>query len=174
MTQFQRPPAVHFPLTQRKMPAVALGALLLAGLALLLAWRWQQDFSATSRQAIWWLAAVCLMLCAGLGLRWLNGLARGGLIWDGAQWLLRPWGETLALHALPGWRCQCTLDLQAAMLLRLEPANPLETKSATRQARWVWVARQADATRWQALRQAVVWSQKHGQAPVRESSKVPA
>ena len=165
MSQHRRPPAVRFPLTEHRAPAVALFLALLGGVAVLLLWRWQQDFRAAELRIVWWAAWLWLAATALMGWRWWHALARGWLLWTGEHWLLRTAGDAASLQDAPRWQRRVTLDWQFAVLLRLEPVaagTSATSLSAARspRPRWVWAQRTASPATWQGLRQALVWSQQ--------------
>ena len=163
MSQYRRPPAVRFPLTEHRIPAAALLLALLAGLGVLLLWRWQQDFRSPSLTLIWGAVWLWLAFTAELGRRWWNALARGWLVWTGEHWLLRQTADHFPPHDAPRWQCVITLDLQMAVLLRLQPVAGVAVPGGTARfvrTRWLWAQRSASPSAWQGLRQALVWEQQ--------------
>ena len=69
----------------------------------------------------------------------------GHLSWDGGQWLLDG-GTPGSQQTVPGWP-KVHMDLQAAMLLSLQPAQGRVV--------WLWLEQRCDPPQWLMLRRAI-------------------
>lgn len=149
------PPDTQYPLQRRELLLRGLVAFLLAGLAVVLAWRWQQPHLQQEASLLWWLATGAWCVLAALALRFVQCLPRGWLLWQDGCWQVAamPHAKARSTPLLES-SCECLVDLQWAMLLRVR------TRSAGQDAvHWVWLQRNALPGHWIALRQAVVWAQ---------------
>ncbi|MDE2606802.1 MAG: hypothetical protein KGL68_12865 [Burkholderiales bacterium] len=138
-------PSVNYPVGRSPFAARAAALLVLAGLAVSLAWSLQAPLG--WRQG---LAFAAVGASAGLALRgWLR-TARGLLRWDGLAWAWEEGGRSV-----PG-APEVALDFQSRLLVRWRPQ--------TGPNRWLWLERVSDPARWEALRRAV-YSRASAQGP---------
>jgi hypothetical protein len=109
--------------------------------AVLLAWAFNQDLSAT------WYAAVAAA-ALGLLLGWRALGQAGTLTWDGQVWCLHD--QDAGVEDALG-EVHVALDVQKALLLRWQPTSD----TLTAKPLWLWLGEQASASQWQDLRRAV-------------------
>jgi hypothetical protein len=140
-------PAVTYPVGRSHFQVLLTSALLLLAVAVLGVWCWLVE-RPDWRQALVagiWLACAGLALC---GLRWPS---LGILRWDGQNWFLESGGMVLTGSVLP------RLDWQAGVLL--------EFSAPSHRVRWLWLEREQQALRWDALRRAL-WAPGKAAAPL--------
>ncbi|MDO8279452.1 MAG: hypothetical protein Q8K31_06550 [Burkholderiaceae bacterium] len=132
-------PSVFYPVERSRGAAVGLAAVWLC---------------AALTTLLWWLALgangwpqvaglLVLLLSALLAANSWRSLRSGHLGWDGNEWQWAEAGKGL----MSGGLAHPCLDLQHALLLRLRDAEGA--------ARWIWLERSTDPTRWDDLRRAV-------------------
>jgi hypothetical protein len=130
-------PSVSYPVGRGAFAGWLLAALGLLGLAAASAWSLQSDAFGW-RQALAFAAVIACGCFAAAG--WLRS-PQGVLRWDGLGW---QWEEG---GVVTSGRPEIALDLQSRVLLRWTPEDL--------RARWLWLERQRDATKWDAMRRAV-------------------
>ena len=132
-------PPVTYPVA--RSPRAALLVLLAsgAGLAALAAWLVQSD-SPGWRQGL--AGAVWLVATAWATIAWALS-PRGSIAWSGTDWCWTPAG---APRGRAG-ELALALDFQSFFLARWEPPGGGGV--------WLWLERQGDPARWNALRRAV-------------------
>jgi len=140
-------PAVTYPVGRSHFQAWLTLALLLPAAAVVGLWFFLAD-RLDWRQA---LAAGIWLACAGLALHSLRRPCLGILRWDGQNWHWDSSGMVLAGSVVP------RLDWQAGVLL--------EFRSPSHRVRWLWLERDQQALRWDALRRAL-WAHGRAGAPL--------
>jgi hypothetical protein len=143
-------PSVVYPLGRSLVQGLTLLGFWLVGVVVLGLW-WATAQATDWR--LWFTLAVLLGAGMAAAWSWKNSPA-GQLCWDGQVWR---WESHAGLSGLPGQQLTVALDLQHAMLLRLENQN--------RSPLWLWAARSAMPERWLDLRRAVHSTQRGPSAP---------
>jgi hypothetical protein len=129
-------PSVSYPVGRSAFAGGVSAALALLGLLVAAGWTMQSGFG--WRQGA---AFVAVLACAGLAWHgWLRS-PQGVLRWDGFAWSWEGGAEVV-----PG-RPELALDLQSRLLLHWRPDSG--------GAQWLWIARDAAPSHWDALRRAV-------------------
>lgn len=140
-------PAVTYPVGRSYFQALVTLALLLLAASILGFWCFAADRLGW-RQAL----AACIWLgCAGLALHTLRRPSLGILRWDGQNWHWESGARVLAGTVVP------RLDWQAGVLL--------EFRAPSHRAHWIWLERDSQALRWDALRRAL-WARGTADAPL--------
>jgi len=134
-------PSVSYPVGRCAFQRTCFMGLLIAALAVLGAWSYQQPFSVTMA-----LSGLCVVLASVWG--WKSLQFTGTLSWDGQVWCLHGRGDALD-DALGEVHVAC--DMQQALLLRWQPASDTLQAPPT----WLWLGAQQSNARWQDLRRAV-------------------
>lgn len=137
-------PAARYPCGRSRTLALFLCALAGCGLACILAWL----MLGTGNADVAAKASVGLgtwLFCSAVAWRGWLCLPAGHLSWDGGQWLLED-GMPGSQQGVPGWP-KVHVDLQAAMLLSLQPAQGRVV--------WLWLERRSDPQQWLMLRRAI-------------------
>ena len=140
-------PAVTYPVGRSHFQAWLTGVFLLLAAAVLGLWSLLAD-RPYWHQAV---AAGIWLACAGLAVHSLRWPSLGVLRWDGQNWHWESSGTVLAGSVLP------RLDWQAGLLL--------EFRAPSYRVRWLWLERDSQALRWDALRRAL-WSRGTAGAPL--------
>ncbi len=131
-------PAVSYPVGRCHIQAWLTGALW--GLGALVCALW----ILAAGQVAWPQALALLVWAAGGMLAWRDWqrAPAGTLRWDGQQWAWLSPADSQAGSV------QQALDAQRWLLLTFHPQGG--------RPRWLWLTQEADPTRWQALRRALV------------------
>jgi hypothetical protein len=138
-------PAVRYPVGRSARLAGVLGGVWAAGAAAA-SWVCFLAPARTSQAQIAILLIACLGVTAVGCLVFWRSQRPGLLVWDGERWgLATVSGERAAGEYMP----QVRMDVQLAMLLRLQP------RPAGRRAVWLWVEAAHEPARWHLLRCAL-------------------
>jgi hypothetical protein len=134
-----RPPAVSWNVVAVRWPLRALALSALLAIALLLAFAAKQGWSPLSLGLL-----LLHPVSFWAAFRGLQAMPKGQLQWDGERWY---WAgvDVVAVTSLVR-----ALDLQSVMLLHIQTAQG--------PGFWLWLEHGADATRWLAMRRALVLS----------------
>ena len=133
-------PSVSYPVGASRLAAALWTGVGLLALAAMVAWTFQAQTFGWRQQLGW--AALAAGGLAGLW-QWRHA-DPGRLNWDGESWR---W-ESSRGGRISG-SVRVVIDLQAALLLRLDGAGPQG------EGRWLWLERTALPPAWAALRRAV-------------------
>lgn len=147
-------PSVMFPVGRCIWYGVALGVLACMGACALGAWFW---FDARQGHPLWpgvVGSMVWLVWMVFATLTWFNAPA-GHLKWSSAHLVGRDmptgawhWHGAACPEGAELRSVECVLDLQVAVLLRLQDAHA--------QTHWIWAERGRDPARWNSLRRAMM------------------
>lgn len=150
-------PSVIYPVGRCRLQVVLLGLLGLSALGLLVGWQFLLNVPSGARLWVVWLAPVCwASWLVWVAWDWCRSPV-GRLQWDAlapaASWMPADgqgawrWLDTDAREATPLDGVVLAIDMQHLVLLRLMGAG--------QPARWAWVERRRDPSRWNDLRRAL-------------------